>query len=349
MILENPDGIIKVRFDGFLSCLLIENPRVVDWPDYGGTIARYYACLPKGATNYPLAKDIDEKISILTSVEDLKESGFLSLLESGEYEIELWEDKPASLLFNTNIYNTNKLLYQWSNEAYRNNRLGKPYLLNSFYPYGRQLMFTQPFESLDPSRIDYYETRIKNGERPKAISLRVKGGDQLDEDSYQETEVNTTKYVLDGHHKLVAYKNLKINPSYFVINRINRGFDESELPNLENYLFYSQIEHIVNNGLNSMRHSESMTSFIDNWINKSPRIEDDLVITLYENAIYPRYQSDPQKRKWFAERLDVLISKFNNGLSEVDLDYYCRLDFRRKYTKVKKWGEVLDVLQLNKG
>lgn len=347
MNVENPNGIIKIRFDGFLSCLLVKYPRVVDWPDCGGSVARYYACLPKETYKNPLLIEIEEKISSLTSVEDLKESGFLNLLESGDYEFELWENKSTSLLYNTCILNSNRTLFNWHKEDIGTNRASKPYSLGCFYPFGRQLMFTQPFESLDPGRINYYETIIKSGERPRAIALRVNNIYQEDEDTYQNTEDNTTKYVLDGHHKLVAYQNLKINPSYFVINRVNGKLDESELPNLEDYLFYYQIEHIVNNGIESIKRYESITEYIDKWIKKAPRIEDTLVRSLYQNANYPGYQNDAQKRKWFVGRLDVLKSKINSKVSELYLDYYCPVDYRRKYVLVNTWEDLIELLKLN--
>jgi len=68
-------------------------------------------------------------------------------------------------------------------------------------------MFTQPFESLNAERVQHYEEQIRKGERPVAIAIRVMIGKQESEDSYQDTTYNSTKYILDGHHKLVAYQN----------------------------------------------------------------------------------------------------------------------------------------------
>lgn len=349
MRIGNPHGVIKIRFDGFISCLIIQNPKVVDWPDHGGSVARYFACFPKESVNVPITKEIDKQISSLTSIDELIECGFLNLLDIGEYEIELWEGKQTTLLYNTNILNSNKILYNWHKEQIGNYRGAEEYSLQRFYPYGRQLMFTQPFESLDPIRIEHYENVIKSGERPKAISLRVKNSNQQDEDSYQNTEYDTTKYILDGHHKLVAYQNLNINPSYFVITRTGGNYDQSELPNLDNYLFYYQIEHIVNNCLESMRHLDNISDYFDNWITNTTRIKDTLIKTLYRNSYDLDYQRDTQRMNWFQKRLKGLINKINNSTCPINLDYYCSIDYKRKHLKIAKWNDVLDLLKLNYG
>jgi hypothetical protein len=71
---------------------------------------------------------------------------------------------------------------------------------SSFYPpSGEHLIFTQPFETIDKQRVNYYQDIISKGQRPCAIVIC--GGD--------------ANYILDGHHKLIAYKNLNINPPLY--------------------------------------------------------------------------------------------------------------------------------------
>ena len=206
---------------------------------------------------------MENKVSSVRSIDDLKNSGFLEVLEDGEYDFELWEEKETDLVYNTNLLNSNGIVHAWHKNQIGEQRVAKPYPLDSFYPYGRQLMFTQPFETLDVDRIRYYETIILNGERPLAIALRAMRAKQDNEESYQETYYNTAKYVLDGHHKLVAYKNLNIKPSYIIINRIQSGLlsmlDESALPCLDSYMFYYQIKHIITNGIDIMHSSKAVS------------------------------------------------------------------------------------------
>ena len=349
MKIENPNAIIKIKFDGFLSCLYIKKPRVVDWPDFGGSVARYYACLPMNEFDRELQNEIENRISSIKSIEELKESRFLDLLETGEYEFELWKNKPTSLLFNTTLLNSNQIIHLWHKKSIGQNRGAIRDSLNGFYPYGRQLMFTQPFESLDHKRIKYYEDKIRNGEKPLSIAIRVKTAIQDDEDSYQDTDYNSTKYILDGHHKLVAYQNLGINPNYILINRtqnyINELYDESSLPMLEPYLFYYQIENIISNGLGSIKTTPKLADYIDNYLQNCPRINDTLVRTLYESSKDKNYEINQEKRDWYNERLVKFIHRIEKDKSEFHLDYYCSKDYRRKYVKVKNWKEIEKIMK----
>ena len=110
MKIENSNNIIRLRCDGFLSCLYIKKPRAVDWPDCGGSVARYYARLPINEWDKELQNEIESRVSKVQSIEDLKESGFLDLLESGEYELKLYKNQSTSLVYNTNLYNSNETI-----------------------------------------------------------------------------------------------------------------------------------------------------------------------------------------------------------------------------------------------
>ncbi|MBK8850512.1 MAG: hypothetical protein IPN73_10180 [Saprospiraceae bacterium] len=81
MKIENSNNIIRIRFDGFLSCLFIKKPRAVDWPDCRGSVARYYACLPMNKWDRELQNNIENRVSKVQSIEDLKNSGFWTYLK----------------------------------------------------------------------------------------------------------------------------------------------------------------------------------------------------------------------------------------------------------------------------
>lgn len=349
MKIENSNNTIRIRFDGFLSCLFINKPRVVDWPDCGGSVARYYACLPVNKWDKELQNEIESRVSKVQSVNDLKNSGFLDLLETGEYEFEKYKGQPTGIIYNTILYNSNETIHLWTKKQFGNHRADTQHFLNSFYPYGLQLMFTQPFESLNPERIKHYEDVIKKGERPIAIAIRVMISKQENEDSYQDTSYNSTKYVLDGHHKLVAYQNLGIAPNFILINRTNNGtineYDESFLPNLKPYLFYFQIEHIINNGLGTMQISPDLTKFVDEFINDTPRLIDNLIQLFHSSANYVGYESDPIKKEWFQKRLNLMIDRIENRNKGLYLDYYTSKHPVRKFDKVNNWKEVLELMK----
>lgn len=342
MKVDNKDAIIKIRFDGFLSCLYIEQPRVVDWPDCEGTTVRYYACLSKDEEKHNFSDASEKNISSIKSMKDLKESGFLKFLESGDYEFNLLENVKTQLIYNTNILNSNRTLFNLQNASIKRNGMEKPFNLNSFYPYGRQLVFSQPFETLNQKRIKYYESRIKKGENPLAIALRIKNGIQEDEESYQNTHSNSSKYILDGHHKLVAYANLNINPSYILIDRISKSPDQiSALPKLGKFLYYAQIENIITNGLSSISLNSNTTEYIDKFILEAPRLEDVLISAIYRHANYRDLTNNDVLQQWYKKRLETLKNRvIDTRENKLILNYYCRIDYKRKYIEIKKWTEI---------
>lgn len=65
----------------------------MDWPDCCGSVSRNYACSPSNEQDDEIRNQIEEKVLSVKSIEDLKNSGFLELLEEGEYDYELWKEK----------------------------------------------------------------------------------------------------------------------------------------------------------------------------------------------------------------------------------------------------------------
>ncbi len=350
MKIENPEGIIEIVNDGFLSCLRIKEPRVADWPDCEGTVARYYTCFPPNDTRKSELSKIEENISRIDSVEDFVSSGFLQLLKSGVYEFELWKEHRTEYLYNTSIVNSNEMIFNWQNDRIGKNRMTKPYSPNSYYPFGRLLLFTEPFESIDMARVKYYENVISKGRRPKAITIRELNIKQDNEDEGQPM-VNTAMYVLDGHHKLVAYKNLKINPQYIVINKLpitnNRG--STFLPELKNLLYWYQQEHIITWGIDSLYNSTAeFEEYLDSYLSSTPRIEEVLIKRIYNisKSYSTRHvQIDEVKRQWFRDRLEQFKKRFVVDEKDLLLSFYDRKEFKTKHMKVNSWNEIETVLE----
>jgi hypothetical protein len=349
MKIENPEGIIEIVNDGFLSCLRIKEPRVADWPNCEGTVARYYTCFPPNDTRKNELREIEENISKINSVEDFISSGFLSLLKTGEYEFELWKEHRTEYLYNTSIVNSNRTIFKWHNERIGNNRVAKPYSPNTFYPYGRLLLFTEPFESINLERVKHYENLISKGERPKAITIRELNMRQENEDEGQPM-VNTAKYVLDGHHKLVAYKNLNILPHYIVINKLpgTKNRNSSCLPQLKKLLYRYQQEHIISWGIDSLyTPTNEFSEYLDSYLSSSTRIEEILIKRIYNisKSYSTRHvQIDEIKRQWFRDRLELFKKRFE--VVEIDLifSFYERTEFKTKHQKVNSWSEIETIL-----
>ncbi len=183
MKIENSKNIIRIKFDGFLSCLYIKEPKSADWPDCCGSVSRYYACFPSSEQDDEIRNQIEEKVSSVKSIEDLKNSGFLELLEEGEYNFELWKEKETCLIYCNENINSTDLLDVRQKKDIDSLVASESISQYCFYPYGRQLMFTRPMETLDLKRVQFYEKEIANGSRPLAIAIRLKDINHIDEES----------------------------------------------------------------------------------------------------------------------------------------------------------------------
>ncbi|WP_124981255.1 toxin-antitoxin system YwqK family antitoxin [Nonlabens xiamenensis] len=117
------------------------------------------------------------------------------------------------------------------------------YTTSGFYDVSYDnLIFTQLESSLDHETIKNYETLISSGKRPIVLIYNC------------EFE-NNNNYVLDGHHKLKAYQNLKISPRILEVTQISLDDIGMEF-SLSNFssaisgkLFDWQLEHIFEKGL----------------------------------------------------------------------------------------------------
>ncbi len=116
----------------------------------------------------------------------------LNLLSNGKYELKLCEFPY-------------KITYLGLNNE------EKPY--SDTYGGLADILFTQKY--FDLSVVEKYKSKIKKGERPICVLFKL-------QDSW-------TIFVIDGHHKLNAYKELKINPKALIISKIeNRAVETNQ-------------------------------------------------------------------------------------------------------------------------
>jgi len=82
------------------------------------------------------------------------------------------------------------------------------------------IFLTKNNNKLNQKLIDKYKTEIKKGERPIILAYR--------KDYYKGSEVGHS-YVIDGHHKLMAYSQLEIPPNLWEIVNIGQtDYDETD-------------------------------------------------------------------------------------------------------------------------
>ncbi len=179
--IENGLGeIILYGGDSESALCFLNKPIAFVWPDCAGSIAEY---LSRTASYNDYAETLEKIRQIVDgSIEyenvPLSETlaGLLILFESGQYLIGEYE------IDDYELFDVKKTI---SSPMH-------------YYPLGWPFILTKPTGELDESTIQEHMQKIKNGKRPKVIVASV--------------YYNGTLYVIDGHHKLEAYKRLNIYP-----------------------------------------------------------------------------------------------------------------------------------------
>ena len=101
------------------------------------------------------------------------------------------------------------------------------------------IIFTQDVMTLDQERISLYRKNIKEGKRPTIITMGLARLESYDINGFQDTQDERSRaefvlesaahciepqFVLDGHHKAMAYMKLKERPS--IISLVKLQFKE---------------------------------------------------------------------------------------------------------------------------
>jgi hypothetical protein len=189
---QDGTSFIDVRGGGFDSALFVEGkPIALNWCDCEGSVGQLL--IRGGVYNHQdhvralrrvLLGGLDPELPLAVQLSPL-----LQLFSPAEYEIKLWEDCPDCELFQVGA--TERLREE----------------LTGYYPFGFSLVATQAMEMLRISRIHRYAGIIATTpHRPIAITTTVEGG--------------WCEFVLDGHHKLMAYQMAGLPPTFISICRI---------------------------------------------------------------------------------------------------------------------------------
>lgn len=278
-------GIIKIGFDNYTHSehLSIFNPIVflskIDTYDYSEL-----SLLPLGSTDTFSLLNNSLKLDFYkdyTNKEDelhhLLEP-FLSLFTNGKYNISFVEkfDLPCVFTYKrpSEEYIKNKVKdfeQNFLNNKIRNFNNNKCII----YDFDDELISIKTNSEINTEKVFFYENQIKEGKRPFIIV-------------FSGTEFFS--YVLDGHHKLVAYQNLRIQPPCVLINTCPKSLSDIRF-NIEyltlNYdpnIFQkwnrkkafleenpnSVLRKFVKNGIFNVYNSYSYQSSTGNYINDLP-------------------------------------------------------------------------------
>lgn len=294
---KNGQGIIRIINDDQSNALIIQKPTAINWPDCRGSIGEYYAVSTYDLQQRKaLTQQLDEVLISGSNrqIMDQMES-FLQLFEDGKYSVHLGklEMEGSEVIFDleSNLLSKEKELFA-----------------ANFYPYGDGQIYlaSRPKDSIDPQRVAYYEELIRNGARPRVVVYTH----YLSHDY-----VYCNHYIIDGHHKLMAYINLKINPYDVYISRdcydmkmssevISTALNILNPPAFRHFLINSSEEN-----LSGLLPTE-VTHMLDEFL----RTEKYMDTNIAQNI--RRAYLDPTHRTWAEARLVVLGQNkyINKGL-----------------------------------
>lgn len=271
----NGKNICLVGLSDIGSYFRFNTPTTVVWADCKGSIGKYFCVLPyneeyRKTVSESILNNLNEDFS--NRAEELHEilSPLFPILENGKYHLSYFSQKEneffqykssndgyekthfhalevifairATEKSNTEELKENYKAYLKSNKNESEYGISDimEYTTESLYPGSQSLFATQPYSEIDEDRVKYFEEQIKSGVYPFAILMNAYSA-TIDEYS--------AYFILDGHHKLLAYANLGIYPPIALITRqyTKDQQPEFDVEKLNEYLFPWQTEHLLEN------------------------------------------------------------------------------------------------------
>ncbi|KIC01347.1 hypothetical protein OA88_14690 [Flavobacterium sp. JRM] len=213
---ENGKDIIDILYDGFVGCLKIRKPVAFDKYVYDSECACCkYFWLDADHLRIDEIYDFKEVLIFGNDIEVKTEIySFLNVFSSGIYEI-----KTESLkLTNFDLHKDYRLIKDSTNYSYG---YESKFDMGPYNKEPHNIMFTIPYFGISYERVRYYKELIEKGIRPKIITS-----------GYEDVI-----FILDGHHKILAYQLSRIPAEIISITRL----DDSEDDTLDFYLNYEFI------------------------------------------------------------------------------------------------------------
>jgi len=284
-------NIIDISFDGLVLCLRISKTIIADFYDdrYLGTMGRYFVL----NSDYERDKYIKNLNNVLIDGTDEiileKIIGFLNLFNSGIYCVYTRESNVDYYKIHYDYYNVEDTFYHYD------------YTVDF-----RNLMFTQPSKSISRERVDFYKELIKSGYKPRVLTV---GHNNL---GFVNSHINT-EFILDGHHKLLAYSELGV-PCNFV--HIEKESEEDKIykKNLFNSYSYFLTEElkaeiIGNNPKMYIENSEESVKYnieFDNYLRTFQKYISGDVYKLIFKSIN---SLNNEEKKWGLSKLRIIEKK----------------------------------------
>ncbi len=230
--IKNGKGIIRLRHRNEFNqqVFYIKNDAIaLDVHDGGGTMGRYFF-LSGNINRNIVIEDINRamnngEVSDLNEISDIIPS-LLELFENGFYKISLgdfWRMFQRYVLMHIDF--------------------------DHYYPPESLICFTQSETTINNARIEYYKRIIESGKRPIVIltDAEYSEGNQL---------LETHFFIVDGHHKILAYNQLGIEPRVLSITRRLVGLNEIDLE------YFDQDEKALNQLYNLSKKKASYGDYL---------------------------------------------------------------------------------------
>ncbi len=188
-------GLIDVRGGLSDTVLLVEGkPIALNWDDCQGSVGQYlvFTHHTRGADYARQLTDLVE--GALSQTQPLADQlgPLLALLAPGTYSLAYTPSAAA-------IDNAATLEHPGRASAREE--------LDQYYPaYQRSLIGTQASESLNEEQVTYFQGMIRDGLRPIVLTISAEG--------------SWCEFVIDGHHKLAAYRRVHTEPTILSIVRV---------------------------------------------------------------------------------------------------------------------------------
>ncbi|MBP3959312.1 hypothetical protein J8F10_29050 [Gemmata sp. G18] len=185
-------SLIDVRGGGFdLALVMGGQPIALNWSDCEGSVAQYLARAGRTdceselrSLRHTLAGHWLPEAPISSQIYP-----FIELMVPGRYELRYVESCPdcSYIEFDSS----------WDFDA----------KYDHYYPFGSTLVLTRATDSLSQGQVTHYLERIRSGYRPIALTVTASEG--------------WCNFVLDGHHKLRAYKMAGVKPAFVSVCRLD--------------------------------------------------------------------------------------------------------------------------------
>lgn len=236
--------------------LKIKKPVAVIWDDHSGSLGQYFCQLPYSKEEREIIthhihelvfQDFTGKEEVL--YQSLEK--FWQLFADGNYSLQFFNNREKEFFGYTTYQSGEEHYYYWNlhfsevldvKKSFQNE--GDSQLLsttNHILDGGINFFATEDRHKIDEKRVNEFEQLICAGKRPFALLIGASNGTMGLDEAY---------FVLDGHHKLIAYQKLGIAPPLAVI-KYEPSLEELnsfDLESLVPFLHPWQVQDILDHG-----------------------------------------------------------------------------------------------------